>query len=315
MFDRSKGMVMQLNPTTVAAAAVSSLVTLCVAILVIAFGTNAFRDPGLSNLQRAEIASLIKDHLGEGADRAAKAVREQPLSEAQRSEIARAVRQQLRDNPQIMQEALTELIRKRVPSALGTAAATPPSSPDKSALIKSNAAVLFASAHQVTIGNPQGDVTMVEFFDYNCGYCKRALSDTLELLKSDPQLKIVLKEFPILGPGSIEAAKVAVAVRMQDTTGTKYLEFHEKLLASSAPANKANALSVAQEVGLDIERLQKDIDGDEVRQTLDENLMLARNLGINGTPGYVIGETIVPGAIGAAALKEKILAARNRRPG
>ena len=98
----------------------------------------------------------------------------------------------------------------------------------------------------MTLGNPQGDVTLVEFFDYSCGFCKRALSDMLALLKDDPKLKIVLKEFPILGPGSVEAARVAVAVRMQDPGGQKYLAFHQELLGAPGPATRDRALRGCQ---------------------------------------------------------------------
>ena len=108
-------------------------------------------------------------------------------------------------------------------------------------------------------GNPQGDVTFVEFFDYNCGYCKRAMDDMFALMKSDPKLKVVLKEFPVLGPGSVEAARVAVAVRMQDKTGKKYMDFHQKLLSGRGQADKARALAVAKEVGLDVARIERDM--------------------------------------------------------
>jgi protein-disulfide isomerase len=160
------------------------------------------------------------------------------------------------------------------------------------------------------LGNPKGDVTMVEFFDYNCGYCKRAMGDMLTLLKTDPHLKVVLKEFPVLGPGSVEAAKVAVAVRMQDKTGKKYLEFHTKLLGGRGEANGARALAVAKEVGLDMNQLQKDMASDEVKTTLNEDFKLAEALGLNGTPSYVVGQNVVVGAVGLDALKEKINTSR-----
>src|SRR5207302_10173259 len=124
--------------------------------------------------------------------------------------------------------------------------------------VKDNAQLIFSSPRQVTIGNPQGDVTMVEFFDYNCGYCKRAMADMFDLMKDDPKLKVVLKEFPVLGEGSMQAAQVAVAVRMQDKTGKKYLDFHTKLLSGRGPADKTRALAVAKEIGLDMARLDKD---------------------------------------------------------
>jgi protein-disulfide isomerase len=129
--------------------------------------------------------------------------------------------------------------------------------------IKEHAEIIFDSPRQVTFGNPKGDVTFVELFDYNCGYCKRAMTDMLDLMKADPKIKVVLKEFPVLGEGSTQAAQVAVAVRMQDKTGKKYLEFHQKLLTGRGSADKARAMAVAKEVGLDMARLEKDMASEE----------------------------------------------------
>jgi protein-disulfide isomerase len=151
---------------------------------------------------------------------------------------------------------------------------------------------------------------VVEFFDYNCSYCKRAMVDMLELLKGDSKLKFVLKEFPVLGEGSIQAAQVAAAVRMQDKTGKKYLEFHQKMLSGRGQADKARALAVAKEIGLDMARIEKDIAGDEVKATLEESFKLAEALGLNGTPSYVVGNDVVIGAVGVNLLKEKVNAAR-----
>ena len=181
---------------------------------------------------------------------------------------------------------------------------------DRAATVASNAASLFSSPHQVTLGNPNGDVTLVEFFDYSCGYCKRALPDMLTLLKDDPNLKIVLKEFPILGPGLLEAARVAVAVRMQDPGGQKYMAFHQELLGSQGPASKEKALAAAKDQGLDMARLEQDMAGDEVDTTLKEDGKLASLVGITGTPGYVIGKDVVIGAIGIIGLKQQIDTAR-----
>src|SRR6516225_3764065 len=167
------------------------------------------------------------------------------------------------------------------------------------------------STHQVVLGNPQGKVTMVEFFDYNCAFCKRALPDMLELLKTDPDLKFVLKEFPVLGPGSLEAAHVAVAARMQDPSGKKYFEFHQKLLGGRGPADKARALAVAKDVGFDMARLEKDMNTDEVKVTIEENMKLADALGVNGTPSYVVGDEVVVGAVGVDELRAKIKNERN----
>jgi protein-disulfide isomerase len=129
-------------------------------------------------------------------------------------------------------------------------------------------------------------------------------------MKGDPKLKVVLKEFPVLGQASVEAARVAVAVRMQDKTGKKYLEFHQKLLATRGQVDKARALAVAKEIGLDTARIERDLSGSEVRLSLEESFKLAQSLGLNGTPSYVIGNNVVVGAVGLEALKEKVSTAR-----
>ena len=129
-------------------------------------------------------------------------------------------------------------------------------------------------------------------------------------MKSDPKLKIVLKEFPVLGPGSVEAAQVAAAVRMQDKGGKKYLEFHQKLLSGRGQADKARALAVAKDVGLDVARIEKDLASDEVKATIAESMKVAEALGLNGTPSYVIGKDVVIGAVGLEALRGKVETAR-----
>ena len=224
----------------------------------------------------------------------------QSFSDAQRSDIEKIVREYLIAHPEVLEEAMNELSKRQAVAEAEKHQAT----------IAKNAEAIFNSPRGVTIGNKDGDVTFVEFFDYNCGYCKRAMADMLDLMKSDPKLKVVLKEFPVLSQGSVEAAQVAVAVRMQDPTGKKYLDFHQKLLGGRGAADKARALAAAKEAGLDMAKLEKDLSSPEVRATLEENLKLAESLGMNGTPSYVIGKQVVIGAVGAEALREKISNAR-----
>jgi len=231
---------------------------------------------------------------------AALPARAQSFSDTQRSDIERIVKDYLVAHPELLQEVI-DALEKRQSDADAT---------KHREGVKQHSQALFYSPRQVTIGNRQGDVTLVEFFDYNCGYCKRALSDMLNLMKEDPKLRVVLKEFPVLGPGSVEAAQVAVAVRMQDPTGKKYLEFHQKLLGGRGQADRAHALAVAKEIGLDMARIEKDMTGDEAKATLEENMRVAEALGLNGTPSYVIGTEVVVGAVGLAALKEKVGTAR-----
>jgi protein-disulfide isomerase len=228
-------------------------------------------------------------------------------------EVGEIVKDYVVKHPDVFRDVLVDRMKQQpVVSAGPETNAKTAAAPDPGAAIKNNADALFRSAHQVTLGNPNGDVTMVEFFDYNCGFCKGALPAMLTLLNADSRLKIVLKEWPILGPGSVEAAHVAVAVRMQDPAGQKYLAFHRKLLGDPGPADKDKALAAAAAAGFDVPRLQRDMDSDEALVTVDEDSELARALGINGTPGYVIGDTVVPGAIGLAALKDQIATARSR---
>jgi protein-disulfide isomerase len=225
-------------------------------------------------------------------------VRAEEFSKAQRGDIERIVHDYLVSHPEVLQEAMTELEKRQ----------TAAQAEKHKAAVKAHAKALFSSPDQVTLGNPKGNVTFVEFFDYNCGYCKRAMSDMLTLLKTDPKLKVVLKEFPVLGPGSVEAAKVAVAVRMQ--APKKYLEFHTKLLGGRGHADGARALAVAKEVGLDMARLEKDMKSPEIQKTLQNDFKLADALGLNGTPSYVIGDNVIVGAIGLKGLQEKINTAR-----
>ena len=224
----------------------------------------------------------------------------QSFSDAQKSDIEAIIKNYLVSHPEVLEEAMTELSKRQA------------AEDDKKheASVAENADAIYNSPHGVVLGNKNGDVTFVEFFDYNCGYCKRAMGDMLDLLKNDSKLKVVLKEFPVLSPGSVEAAQVAVAVRMQDPSGKKYLDFHQKLLGGHGPADRAHALAAAKDAGLDMARIEKDMQSAEVKATIEENFKLAEDMGMNGTPSYVIGKQVVVGAVGLDGLKEKISVAR-----
>jgi protein-disulfide isomerase len=220
----------------------------------------------------------------------------QTFSTGQRVEIEGIIKNYLVEHPEVLQAAMDALDKQQKQADAAKARET----------IKKDNATLFNSTHQVVLGNPQGNETVVEFFDYNCAFCKRALPDMMTLLKTNSDLKFVLKEFPVLGPGSVEAAHVAVAARMQDPTGKKYIEFHQKLLGGRGPADKARALAVAKDVGFDMTRLEKDMNSDEVKTTIDENMKLADSLGVSGTPTYVVGDEVVVGAVGLDELQAKL---------
>ncbi len=224
----------------------------------------------------------------------------QNFNDAQRGEIRTIIKDYLLQNPEILEEVSAELQKRQAVAE----------AEKHKAAVTANAKLIFDSPRGVIVGNKDGDVTFVEFFDYNCGYCKRAMADMLDLMKNDPKLKVVLKEFPVLSDGSVEAARVAVAVRMQDPTGKKYLDFHQRLLGGRGPADKARAIAAAKDAGLDTARIEKDMASPEARATIEENFKLAESMGMNGTPSYVIGKQIVVGAVGLDELKEKIGVAR-----
>ncbi len=232
-----------------------------------------------------------------GAPKAASA---QSFSDGQRGDIEVIVRNYLLAHPEVLEEAMAELSKRQAAAE----------AEKHEASVATNAEKIFNSPRGVVLGNKDGDVTFVEFFDYNCGYCKRAMADMLDLMKTDPKLKVVLKEFPVLSQGSVEAAQVAVAVRMQDPGGKKYLDFHQKLLGGRGPADKLRAIAAAKEAGLDIGRIEKDLASPEVKATIEENFKLAEAMGMNGTPSYVIGKQVVIGAVGLDGLREKIGLAR-----
>jgi protein-disulfide isomerase len=220
----------------------------------------------------------------------------QSFTPGQRQEIEGIIKDYLISHPEVMQDVQAALEKRQAEADVQKA---------RTAINKNNA-TLFNSPHQVVLGNPNGKVTMVEFFDYNCPHCKDAVSDMLDLLKTDHDLRFVLKEFPILTEGSVEAAHVAVAVRMQDPTGAKYLAFHKELFTSRGMVDQARALSAAKDVGCDMARVKKDMNSDEVKATLAENMKLADALGVSGTPSYVIGDRLLVGQVGVAELQRRI---------
>lgn len=162
---------------------------------------------------------------------------------------------------------------------------------------------IFNDPGQVVLGNPEGDVTLVEFFDYNCGYCRAALPDLATLLAEDPNLRVILKEFPILSNESIDAARVGVLVGEADVD---YWAFHEALFSSRGKVDKAVALDAAGSLGLSKVDLELKMGEPSVAKTIQTSYEIAQALGITGTPTYIIGNEIIPGAIGVDDLRTRI---------
>lgn len=160
-------------------------------------------------------------------------------------------------------------------------------------------------------GNPEGNVSLVEFFDYRCPYCKQVEPALESLVRQDPQLRVVYKEFPVLGPVSVTAAHAALAAHKQG----KYTAFHRAMMALKGQIDDEAVYAVASSVGLDVERLKRDMKAPDVESQLKANLALADALDISGTPGFVVGDQIVPGAVGLDDLKQMIDAARKKQAG
>lgn len=158
--------------------------------------------------------------------------------------------------------------------------------------ISKNADAIVRSPVTPVAGNPNGDVSVVEFFDYNCPYCRRALPDVLKLINQDGNVRLVLKELPILSDDSVAAAKLALAANKQG----KYFDMHQKLFSKAGRANKDKALRIAKELGLDIAQLQRDAENPDIKKALNENKELAVKLDLEGTPMFLIGDRVIGGA-------------------
>ena len=217
------------------------------------------------------------------------------FSEKQRAELGPLIRDYLMHNPEVLQEAMAELDRRQKAAEEAR----------RETVIGQNKAEIFSSSVGTVVGNPQGKVTLVEFFDYNCGYCKRALDDIGKLMKNQPELRVVLRDFPVLGPGSVEAAQVAAAVRNQ-LKGDAFWQFHNRLLLSRGSVGKAQALAAAKESGVDMDLLAKDQASPAVKAGLEGTMKLADALNLTGTPSFVVGQDVVVGAVGYAELKDRI---------
>jgi protein-disulfide isomerase len=214
----------------------------------------------------------------------------------ERRSIEDIVREYILNNPEIISEAIGRLReRERVAREQSQRQA-----------LATSAARLYKNPLTPENGNPNGDVVVVEFFDYQCGYCKRVFPTFMKILESDRKLRVLWKELPILGPVSRYAARAAMAADKQG----KYFEYHVALMELRGRLNEKRVLSTAQSIGIDMKRLARDMAAPEIEKYLDETQALATALGINGTPAFLFGDQLVPGAIDEARMRALIAAAR-----
>lgn len=236
----------------------------------------------------AALAIGVPGWFGSGTEQAAHAETITPtaggtvFSDEQKKALADIIKDYLVKNPEVMidvQNALDEKVEKQQRAKLQS-------------FMAENAKEIYRNPNSSVAGDPNGDITVVEFFDFNCGYCRRGLPEVQKLIASDAKVRVVFKELPILSKGSEEAAKVALAAKRQG----KYWEFHQAMLSSKGQANEASSLKVAESLGLDIAKLKADMASDAVSQELEDMKLLATRIGINGTPHFLVGNKSIPGA-------------------
>ena len=217
----------------------------------------------------------------------------QDMTEAQ---VKALVLEAIRENPEIVMEAVAILQEREATAAEAEARAALGESRD----------ALERDPNAPVAGNPEGDVTVVEFFDYNCPYCRRAAGEVADVIARDGMVRVVYREWPILGPDSAFAARAALAARAQGG----YEAMHEGMMAAEGRLDEAGVIAIAEGAGLDVARLRADMEAPEVQAHIDESMRLADSLGFTGTPSFVIGDARAPGLIEAEQMLEAIEAAR-----
>lgn len=224
----------------------------------------------------------------------------QEVSDSEKKKIESIVRDYLVANPEVVVDALRAYESKRQVQAEQAAQAA----------VSAHRDALERDPTSPSAGNPKGDVTVVEFFDYRCGYCKKVLPTMQEVLKSDPGIRTVFKEFPILGPDSVQAALAAQAV--WTIAPDKYLPFHVALMSTRGTIDETVIADTAKKVGVDPAKLKTAMADPAVKAKINANLELAQSLQINGTPAFIVGGKLLPGAVDLATLRETIAEARTR---
>jgi protein-disulfide isomerase len=221
-----------------------------------------------------------------------------PTDPASQETLDKAIERYIRAHPEVIEQSLQALEAKREAEE---------KTRQKAALAARQNDLLRDPSSPVS-GNLKGDVTLVEFFDYRCGYCKRVAGAVTQLQKEDPRVRVVYKDFPILGEASELAAKAALASKAQG----KHQAFHEALLATKNDITRDEVLRIAGEVGLDAKKLDTDMANPQWQTVIDRNRALAKDLGISGTPGFIVGTELVPGALDVNGLKDLIARAGTR---
>ncbi|MDF0603376.1 DsbA family protein [Psychromarinibacter sp. C21-152] len=215
-----------------------------------------------------------------------------PAQDLDEARVKELVLEAIRENPEIVMEAVAILERRQANAQAETQAEA----------LHSQRQIIENDPNAPVLGNPEGDVTVVEFFDYNCPYCRRVKSEVRELIDKDPGIRLVYREWPILGDGSVFAAKAALAAREQG----RYEAFHWAMMEIDGRADEASVLRVAEQVGLDLDQLRQDMEAPKVAEHIATSMRLTQALGFNGTPSFVVGDNLVPGFVEKEKLAELV---------
>lgn len=223
------------------------------------------------------------------------------LSAAQQAQVKEAVRELLKQEPQLVVAALQDFQNKsREEEAARVSKA-----------ITEQKTELYGNPNSPIMGNPNGDITVVEFFDYNCTYCKQVFHPIRDAIKQDGNIKFVFKEYPILSESSIYAARAALAAGKQG----KYVEFHTALMELRAPKDEANITQIATTLGLNAQQLKADMQSPDIEKIIQDDRKLGMVLGVNGTPAFIVGDQFYPGAIDADSFKKMVADIRAKKTG
>jgi len=224
------------------------------------------------------------------------ALAQENFDATERAEIEKIIHDYLVENPEVLVKAFDTLERRQQAAEIAKTGAA----------IEKRHDAIYANPHDFVAGNPEGDVTIVEFFDYQCGYCKRSFQPLMDFVQKDGNVKLILKEFPILGPASLVATKAAMAAKKQDG----YMAMHRALYEHKGELDEQAVMEIAEEAGLGTGKLAKDMNDPAIADMVSQQYDLAEALGIDGTPAFIVGGTLYPGAADEERLQHMVDTAR-----
>lgn len=215
---------------------------------------------------------------------------------AEKAEIETIIHDYLVEHPEVLVKAFDALEKKQAAAELA----------ETKAAVEQNRKAIYDNPMDYVTGNPDGDVTIVEFFDYQCGYCKRSFEPLMDFVKADGNIRLILKEFPILGPVSLSASQAAIAAKKQG----RYMEMHAALYEHKGGLDEDGIYEIAEDVGLDLAKLKKDMADPAIQDHVSRTYRLAEQLGVDGTPAFIVGGTMYPGAADKERLEKIVKDAR-----